>query len=48
MMIKFRKRYIFGIAAGALLLVGAGVRQDFFEVAKQIEIFIKIKALFAG
>ncbi len=36
---KFRKRYIFGVAAGALLLVGAGVRQDFFEVAKQIEIF---------
>lgn len=39
MMMKFRKRYIFGVAAGALLLVGAGVRQDFFEVAKQIEIF---------
>ncbi len=36
---KFRKSYVFGIVASALLLVGAGVREDFFEVAKQIEIF---------
>lgn len=34
-----KKRYIIPAVAGSLLFVGASFRGDFFEVAKQIEIF---------
>jgi len=34
-----KKRYIIPVVASGLLFVGASFTQDFFEVAKQIEIF---------
>ena len=34
-----KKRYILPIIAGGLLFIGASFKEDFFEVAKQIEIF---------
>lgn len=34
-----KKRYIIPVVAGGLLYVGASFRNDFFEIAKQIEIF---------
>jgi carboxyl-terminal processing protease len=34
-----KKRYIIPIVAGGLLYVGASFRDDFFEIAKQVEIF---------
>lgn len=34
-----KKRYIIPVIAGGLLFIGASFREDFFEVAKQIEIF---------
>jgi carboxyl-terminal processing protease len=34
-----KKRYILPVVAGAFLFVGVSFREDFFEVAKQIEIF---------
>jgi carboxyl-terminal processing protease len=34
-----KKRYIFPIIASGLFFIGASFREDFFEVAKQIEIF---------
>jgi carboxyl-terminal processing protease len=39
MITSFKKRYIIPIVACALLYVGASFKEDFFEVAKQIEIF---------
>lgn len=39
-MIKaFKKRYIFPALAAGFLFVGASFKEDFFEIAKQIEIF---------
>jgi carboxyl-terminal processing protease len=35
----FKKRYIIPVVAAAFLCVGASFKEDFFEVAKQIEIF---------
>ncbi len=35
----FKKRYIIPIVASGLFFVGASFKEDFFEVAKQIEIF---------
>lgn len=35
----FKKRYIIPVVAGVFLFVGVSFREDFFEVAKQIEIF---------
>jgi len=35
----FKKRYILPVIAGSFLFVGVSFRQDFFEIAKQIEIF---------
>lgn len=35
----FKKRYILPTLAASFLFVGVGFRQDFFEIAKQIEIF---------
>jgi carboxyl-terminal processing protease len=34
-----KKRYIIPVIAGGLLYVGASFRDDFFEIAKQVEIF---------
>ena len=34
-----KKRYIIPIIASGLLFIGASFKEDFFEVAKQIEIF---------
>ena len=39
MLQKINKRYIIPVVAGAILFVGSSFREDFFEVAKQIEIF---------
>lgn len=38
----FKKRYIFPVVASGLLFVGASFKEDFFEIAKQIEIFTEI------
>ncbi|HEY0045508.1 MAG TPA: S41 family peptidase [Flavobacterium sp.] len=35
----FKKRYILPVIASGFLFVGASVKDDFFEIAKQIEIF---------
>ena len=34
-----KKRYILPVVAGGLFYVGASFKDDFFEIAKQIEIF---------
>lgn len=39
MITYFKKRYIIPFIAAAFLYVGASFKEDFFEVAKQIEIF---------
>ena len=39
MITSFKKRYIIPVIAAAFLYVGASFKEDFFEVAKQIEIF---------
>jgi len=39
MISSIKKRYIFPIIACAFLYIGASFKEDFFEVAKQIEIF---------
>jgi carboxyl-terminal processing protease len=39
MLQRFKKQYILPVIASGLLFVGAGFREDFFEIAKQIEIF---------
>ncbi|HLA54714.1 MAG TPA: S41 family peptidase [Flavobacterium sp.] len=38
----FKKRYIIPIVASGLLFVGASFKDDFFEIAKQIEIFTNL------
>ena len=35
----FKKKYIFPVIASAFLFVGVSFKEDFFEIAKQIEIF---------
>jgi carboxyl-terminal processing protease len=35
----FKKKYLIPVAASAFLFVGASFKNDFFEIAKQIEIF---------
>jgi carboxyl-terminal processing protease len=35
----FKKRYVVPVVASALLFLGASFKNDFFEIAKQIEIF---------
>jgi carboxyl-terminal processing protease len=42
MKISFKKRYFFGALAGGFLLVGAQYKENFFEIAKQIEIFTEM------
>ncbi|WP_136667169.1 S41 family peptidase [Flavobacterium sp. H122] len=39
MITSFKKRYLLPVIAGGFLFVGAGFKEDFFEIAKQIEIF---------
>jgi carboxyl-terminal processing protease len=39
MLKRFRKRYFIALLASGFLFVGVSFREDFFEVAKQIEIF---------
>jgi carboxyl-terminal processing protease len=39
MLQRFRKRYFIALLASGFLFVGVSFREDFFEVAKQIEIF---------
>lgn len=39
MITSFKKRYVIPVIAAAFLYVGASFKEDFFEVAKQIEIF---------
>lgn len=39
MLHHFNKKYVIPVVAGAFLFVGTSFREDFFEVAKQIEIF---------
>lgn len=39
MITSFKKRYIIPVIAAAFFYVGASFKEDFFEVAKQIEIF---------
>jgi len=35
----FHKRYFIALMASGLMFVGVSFKEDFFEVAKQIEIF---------
>jgi len=35
----FKKRYVLPVVAGTFLFVGTSFKEDFFEIAKQIEIF---------
>lgn len=37
--INFKKRYILPVITGGFLFIGASFKEDFFEIAKQIEIF---------
>lgn len=39
MITSFKKRYLIPVIAGGFLFVGASFKEDFFEIAKQIEIF---------
>ena len=39
---KFKKRYIIPIILSGFLFVGSSFREDFFEIAKQIEIFTNL------
>lgn len=39
MIAAFKKRYVFPALAAGFLFVGASFKEDFFEIAKQIEIF---------
>lgn len=39
---KIKKRYIFPVLLTGFLFVGASFKQDFFEIAKQIEIFTTV------
>lgn len=39
MAIEFKKRYLLPVIGAGFFALGAGVKEDFFEVAKQLEIF---------
>jgi carboxyl-terminal processing protease len=39
MFTRLKKRYILPVLASGVLLVSAGFKEDFFEIAKQVEIF---------
>ncbi|MBC7641449.1 MAG: PDZ domain-containing protein, partial [Flavobacterium sp.] len=38
----FKKRYLLPLIASGILFIGASFKDDFFEIAKQIEIFTEI------
>ncbi len=38
----FKKRYIFPVIASGFLFIGASFKDDFFEIAKQLEIFTEL------
>lgn len=42
MLKRFHKRYLLALLASGFLFVGGSFREDFFEVAKQIEIFTNL------
>ena len=42
MLSRFKKRYIFPVILSVFLFIGAGFKEDFFEIAKQIEIFTNL------
>lgn len=42
MLKRFHKRYLIALLASGFLFVGVSFREDFFEVAKQIEIFTNL------
>jgi len=42
MNINFKKRYILPLIASGFLFVGASFKDDFFEIAKQVEIFTEL------
>lgn len=42
MKINFKKRYFLGALIGGFLLMGAQYKENFFEIAKQIEIFTEM------
>jgi carboxyl-terminal processing protease len=42
MLKRFHKRYLLALLASGFLFVGVSFREDFFEVAKQIEIFTNL------
>ncbi len=39
MLVNFKKRYVIPVIASGILVIGAGFKDDFFAIAKQIEIF---------
>lgn len=39
MITSFKKRYLIPVIAGGFLFIGVSFKEDFFEIAKQIEIF---------
>lgn len=42
MKLVFKKRYLFGALAAGFLFVGASFKENFFEIAKQVEIFTEM------
>ena len=42
MQINFKKRYILPVVAAGVFFVGTSFKDDFFEIAKQIEIFTEV------
>jgi carboxyl-terminal processing protease len=42
MLSRFKKRYIIPVILSGFLFIGVGFKEDFFEIAKQIEIFTNL------
>ncbi len=42
MTVNFKKRYVLPLIASGFLFVGASFKDDFFEIAKQVEIFTEL------
>ena len=42
MLLRFKKRYIIPVILSGFLFIGVGFKEDFFEIAKQIEIFTNL------
>ena len=45
MLSRFKKRYIIPVILSGFLFTGVGFKEDFFEIAKQIEILINYKRI---